>query len=534
MQEKVKIENTGQRILRDRSTSLGSVGGSGRSNFLTRALNTRADASPELARKINLWLLAGVILLGVFYFSTIRPGHHWGDDFSMYINHAKNLAEGVDYKKTGYLYNPQLPLLGPKTYPPVFPLMLAPVYKFWGMNFGAMKSELIVIFLLSLLAIYLAFKRALTWPYLVALPGLIGLNPYLWDMKDSVISDAPFLLFVYLSIFLINRLINRADDRDRNLSDVIVVSLAVYLAYGTRSLGLLLLPSMLIVEVFKFRRLPLFAIKVICLTGVLIVAQNLFFHSDSAYADHFHLQLSAIPRNLASYLRWFSEIWAGDLNKFIRFGILAMLMGLTAIGYLLRLKKGLTVFEVFPILYLSPLIILPLGVEPRYLVPVMPLCLFFAFRGLKELTGWLGVESLAFALVVVVMLTAYAAQYRKQEYGPVREGVAKVESQQFFDFVKTKTGPDDVIIFRKPRALALFTGRKASAWHQPADDRELWNYFQQIKANYAVVGPVSLEPEDQAYLRRFIAKYPAQFEEVYSNSDFHVFKIKDSAATAHF
>jgi len=26
----------------------------------------------------------------------------------MYIHHAKNIAEGIDYKDTGYIYNPAL------------------------------------------------------------------------------------------------------------------------------------------------------------------------------------------------------------------------------------------------------------------------------------------------------------------------------------------------------------------------------------------------------------------------------------------
>ena len=74
-----------------------------------------------------MWRVAA--LIGLFYLATIRPGHAWGDDFAQYIHHARNLATGVPYAATGYIYNPYNPTIGPRTYPPGFPLLLAPVVK---------------------------------------------------------------------------------------------------------------------------------------------------------------------------------------------------------------------------------------------------------------------------------------------------------------------------------------------------------------------------------------------------------------------
>src|SRR5438876_9591837 len=74
-----------------------------------------------------MWRVAA--LIGLFYLATIRPGHAWGDDFAQYIHHARNLATGVPYAATGYIYNPYNPTTGPRTYPPGLPLLLAPVVK---------------------------------------------------------------------------------------------------------------------------------------------------------------------------------------------------------------------------------------------------------------------------------------------------------------------------------------------------------------------------------------------------------------------
>jgi hypothetical protein len=65
-------------------------------------------------------LLLAAFLLGIaiFYGFTLRPGHDWGDDFAMYVHHAKNIALGLPYNQTGYIWNPRFPMMGPPTYPP--------------------------------------------------------------------------------------------------------------------------------------------------------------------------------------------------------------------------------------------------------------------------------------------------------------------------------------------------------------------------------------------------------------------------------
>ena len=47
----------------------------------------------------------------------------------------------------------------------------------------------------------------------------------------------------------------------------------------------------------------------------------------------------------------------------------------------------------------------------------------------------------------------------------VRERITRwiQESKELFDFVTAATSPDEVFVFGRPRALALMTGRKASA-----------------------------------------------------------------------
>ena len=148
------------------------------------------DAAPGQARR---WALLIIFAVGAFHLTTIRPGHNWGDDFGMYIHHARNIAEGKPYADTGYIPNPRN-VLGPVTYPPVFPLLLAPVYQLWGLNLTAMKVELILAFLLALFLLAKTVRDFLPANWQLALIALVGLNPYFWEYKDHIKSEIPFFV----------------------------------------------------------------------------------------------------------------------------------------------------------------------------------------------------------------------------------------------------------------------------------------------------------------------------------------------------
>jgi hypothetical protein len=129
-------------------------------------VNNQASPGPTSFHKIThrvarTFPLAVVILtaIAVFYLVTIRAGQRWGDDFSMYILHARNIVQGSNYQDTGYLYDPFTAVIGPRFYPPVFPLALAPLYALFGLNLTSMKVE-VICFFISFICFYLAFRMS--------------------------------------------------------------------------------------------------------------------------------------------------------------------------------------------------------------------------------------------------------------------------------------------------------------------------------------------------------------------------------------
>jgi hypothetical protein len=131
----------------------------------------------------KIYILALLVAVGVFHAATVRQGHIWSDDFAMYVHHAQNIVEGRPYADTGYIYNPSFPVYGPRFYPPIYPALLAPIYRSFGLNLIPMKLEQVLFLVLALIAVCAYFKCDLGEGYILALVALLGFNPEFWLPK---------------------------------------------------------------------------------------------------------------------------------------------------------------------------------------------------------------------------------------------------------------------------------------------------------------------------------------------------------------
>ena len=489
-------------------------------------------ASPRA--KTNLLVLGVIALVGVVQLATLRAGHEWGDDFSLYVAHARNLAEGRAYADTGYIFNPHYPSLSPRAYPPVFPLLLAPVYAVFGLNLTAMKAAEVLVFLAFLWVLSLGLRGRLTPPYLAGVLLLVGLNPVVWQHKDRLLSETPFMLFAYLALFLLDRAYDEERRPRRPWLWGLFGGAAAYLACGTRVIGVVFLPTVLIFELLRRRR-----------PGAVTLAPATAFLAGMA------LEKALVPPD-ASYLHQLSRL---DPLRYLGAGLslmraegrfvsngyswtaaAALFLGLLALAcpaYLARLRGRLTVYEVFPLFYGLLLVFWPNGgQEQRFLIPLLPLSFLYVAEGLQGMgaTVLRPLRGPAVALTAVALLASYAACYTTVETGPIRQGVSDPETVALFDYIKAHTGPDDVFIFQKPRALALFTGRRASAMHRPQDDEDLWRYLRQSRATDVVLCPQFESCRN--VLGPFIERHAESFEQVYANPEFTVYRIREYAVTS--
>jgi len=511
-----------------------------------------ASKSARYASLIPVVLIA---IIASFYLFTMREGHSWGDDFSMYLLHAKNIVEGKGYAETPYLFNPSYPGIGPKAYPPVLPLTLAPIYLWFGLNITAMKIVVSAFFLGGLWVLFLIYRKQLTWPAAAALMFLVGANPYFWDFKDEIMSDFVFMFFVWITLYAVDRHYEgRKKDRfSGSLPYAMLVGAAMYLAYATRVVGVILPAALCLYEIIRFKRLSRFAIMAILITGTLILLQTMllsnvgggylsFFKKLTTTTDIAKLYLN----NVTEYISALSAFLDNGHSRLVRRALFLVVSLLAVLGLRRIIKNGVTIFEVFLFLYLAALVITPFQ-DYRYLFPIIPLYFFYACIGAMDLRSLVRGQVWQYAPFIVAgaFIVSYSAMYTTLDFGPIRGGVEREESKELFQYVRNYTQPDDIFIFRKPRALALFTGRRTAVYPRPSEssstsDQAAWYYFQDIRARYFVVGTTEAWASNHANIRdirwerQFVERHKECFEEVFSNADFTLYKIvfKDSLSDA--
>jgi hypothetical protein len=476
------------------------------------------------------WSVAAVpiLLIGAFYLLTLREGHEWGDDFAMYIRHAQNIAEGRAYADTGYIYNPDFPELSPKAYPPITPLLLAPVYAAFGLSLTPLKTALVLTFVASLLVCWLAFRDVLTTAERVALVALVGLNPYLWAYKDSIASEFPFTMLTYLGLALAQR----AYDTPGPVGwrRLLSIGLVVYLAYGARVIGLILVPSLWLYERLVARRPGLLAWQTTALFAVGATAQGLLAPGGSSYLDQVRISPQVVWDNAISLTKAFSWFLDNGRSAPLHLALFAAVSALALAGLCLRMRRGVTLYEVFLGFFLIVTVAWPeTSWAHRFLIPLVPLYFVYVLEGLRWIvTIAPGPQArrphgVALASLVVLVGAAYVSQYTVLSFGPITTGVEQPEAVAVFDYVRESTAPDAVFVFQKPRALALFTNRRASGYEVQADDATLWRYFQSIGTDYLIVAR-DFE-DDQRTLAPWVARNAEKVEPVYARDGFTVYRV---------
>jgi 4-amino-4-deoxy-L-arabinose transferase-like glycosyltransferase len=472
-------------------------------------------------------LIVGIlILVAVFYMATIRSGHDWGGDFSMYIKHTINIVEGEDYQDTNYIYVKDG--LSPRSYPPVFPLLLTPVYKLFGLNLTAMKMEIFLFFVLSLAVIYQVLKNKLPSGYLLALIAMVGFNPYFWHFKDSVNSDIPFIFFLYLGINFITRHCTEEGAWKTNPIYPLLAGLIVYMAVGVRTIGLSLVIAVFILDLIHRRKITLFSLILSGVVGLCVLLEKSLFTGDSGQLAHFKVSGAQILNNLIYYPWEFPDILFYGFHEYFILAIALYILALS--GFISKVREKITLLEIFPLVYIAVLLLWPFHQDYRYASPLFPLYLYYIFYGIQAFNFSLVPETKRVLLISMISIItfSYLSFYWKADYGPITHGIEKKESVELFEFIKNKTARDDIIVFTKPRVLALYTGRRAS-YNQSIDDNESFiEFLETLGASYVAVGIL-----DRPIRRELVEKNKARLSKVFSNADFSVYKINQHLESAH-
>ena len=475
----------------------------------------------------RLYLLFATIGITAFYLLTIRTGHVWGDDFAQLLQHASNLAANEPYAKQMYVVNPTLSI-GPPSYPPVFPLMLFPIVKVAGLNFAAMKLFMGVLCGAAFLSIGLAFSEVLSEKENLLLLLLLALAPTFWTFKEAVFSDVPFLVFCFLSLFLIQKMVATSGGRSLYLLSLLTAAV-MYLACGTRSQGLPLLPTLLIAGAWNAKRVRIAPVLSCGLVVLLLLIQNRMFFTEGERLQYLTLDPVMIWSNVAHYAGSVSTYWDNGYAHWFRYLCFIVALLLALAGYASRLARGLGPMEVFLPLFLLPLLFWVFQQGIRYVLPIIPLYLYYIIEGVRSITSRLQPRAgrVVQWTLMLIAFASFASMYTTIDLRHI-PGPLDPEAQDMFRHVEAQTSEQDVFLFEKPRLLGLFAHRRAAIptrVDDPTKDEEALDFYRSAGVDYVIT--TSSLAMDRQYLLPFLSRHADWVREVWSNGAFQLWEVRE-------
>ncbi len=113
-------------------------------------------------------------------------------------------------------------------------------------NLTPMKIEVVLFFIGLLFLIWWGLGRDLPGLFCIALLAIGGFNPMFWEFKENIVADIPFTFLLYLTFILTNKQVTDSRDVSGTRWQILALGALIYLCYGTRTVGIVLLPVLCI------------------------------------------------------------------------------------------------------------------------------------------------------------------------------------------------------------------------------------------------------------------------------------------------
>lgn len=422
----------------------------------------------------RLWhpLVIIVLVSLVISAGTLRRGHEWGDDWAWYVLQAQSIWEGTTDELieisdfTNYQSSSHL---GPLAYPWGYPLILVPFYALNGLSPLTLKIPGLIFYAGFLICLYLLSRSRFTRSESLLFVSLFAFNPMLIEFLDYILSDIPFLFFSTLTLLLV------IQKDSGHWSHYVFIGASIFFTTFLRATGLLLLGCFLIIEFFKLiahrseretvKRIILNSF-IVCLVFALLWVANAFLFpggGESYLSQYANLSAEQVRGFISAYFKVFGWFFGDSMGwQYLYFVVLAFAL----LGAWIRRRDELY-FILFFVVWMLVHITYPYWQGPRYIFPLLPIFIYFAFQGMKfaveklsekyRTTGQRVFYGFWIAIIGYFLFTSGSAAYVNVQSGRQINGPFDPVSFEVYDFVERKTPPDSVLIFYKARAMRLMT-----------------------------------------------------------------------------
>ncbi len=495
-----------------------------------------------ISKPMAVIAMATLLFIPLLFLGT-RTSHDWGDDFAQYIHQAANIVKHIPQSETGFVYS-QLNYIGPQAYPIGFPLLLAPVYSFFGNNMVAFTAFISFIYIALGLLMVVFYRRYFTWFTSLVLASIFMYNPQMIIFKREIMSDIPFTALLVLNFILYQKV------KSGNWKQLALLAFVIGCMLIVRPAGIVFVAAVLMEQLINlvkrktcFKSFSIFTGIFIFLPVILYFTINsLVFKIPSGGSIHDYLLfyysgnfLQIIPENLSHHIEVFRFLYIPQAGAFNGFSLLlgATMLTMALLGFVKRLLQGMDAIEWFFMFYALMLLVFPNNDSAfRLMVPLGFICLFYAAIGLKsiqlltEIPTWKKVVAIAGIVLLLFMPGLFSIAHFG---GNTLEGPQQKSATETFAFISKNVPADSVVVFAKPRALALYGGCKSIA--DPFTTNPTLIHEQVIKANasYLLIHSKLTSVQMQRYSRVMQGRLTA----IWRNKDFTLYKINHINPLAH-
>jgi len=471
-----------------------------------------------------------LLFLIPLFFINIKSSHDWGDDFAQYIHQAKNISEGISQNETGYVFNSDI-FIGPQAYPTGFPLLLAPIIKHYGFNFIVLNYTMTFFLAIVSLFGFLFLRKYFSFLTAFFTTLIIAYNPIFLNFKTEIISDLAFTSFLLAIIYLIAK--------NKTIATAILLGLMLAFLAHIRAIGLLVIFVFLIHELFLATSIKLFSFQRHQKTLIILFSFILLYYvlkfvlpCDTNYPSFFEITglVNRVNEHI-SYnflaLSYFFNIYEPKNQYFIGVIGSAALVTFSTLGYFYEWKEHRFNFiNLFVLIYISTIAIFQFGdTGLRFISPILFFIFYYAIIAIKKVLQPFNLNyKVASVVFGLILLCSYKPAIEKiiEQQRITIDGPCTDSSHETFNFIKSLQLTKEVIVFEKPRALALFTNTKSVTLKNDLNEVEIKKQLQKFKANFILINSHISNEKLSLYL--FSDSLNNQL--IFSNSDYKLFKLK--------
>lgn len=410
-----------------------------------------------------------------------RTGHTWGDDFTLYLRQAGSLLDGnvgqVIADNHFNVNNAAKPGFSPYVYPWGFPVLLAPFYRLFGLNYAALKLVEVASLIAFLWGFHALVRRRMARWLAFATVAFVGTTLAYLAQTDRIVSEFPYMATVVLTLWWLDRLRRDHPLDEASRRQLITLGLLAMCVFNVRREGLAIVAAIAVAQLVDLQgrrrtadRTQMFTPYAAFLGGVAVVQLLLPSSLVPEYEG------SGLHQTWSKLQGPFRTAFASQLGfpGLAGWGLLSVFL-LVVAGVILRLWRSPATdapLAVFAVGSMTIVGMIP-AVADRYLLAITPFAVYFAAQAVaaapvprrlstRHIGAWAATGLLAAATLwhVTDIPSAVRDAQRFNDSGSVLDGPEAPYAQSAFQAIRTFTHQDDVVAFFKVRALTFYTDRR--------------------------------------------------------------------------